>query len=141
MLAMSINSSLPTPRVLEILEKSPFLLSNAIARSRRFGGVRILSMDSARRLRDLITSKIQVRFEAEPGNSHRVSNKNISIDMALQVSFQEAGLDFKVNSAKVTITSMEVPASESKDTEEDSNVLVVVCGAVALFMLSSSGLV
>merc|ERR1719440_2384443 len=88
------------------------LLENAIASSHGYK-VKILGVDSARRLRDAsaMNTQVRVRFEAQVSGRSPVSDEASDLEgeleRALQQSFTKAGLDLHVQSATLSISSAE----------------------------------
>lgn len=143
----SIGSSMESAQVLNVVAQQHTLLKNVIAQSHGFTNVAILGVDTARRLRSAIMTRIRVRFQADNFMSPQetVEPTEDELSQALQQSFAKAGLDFDVLSAAVVITSSEWEPSESKPDEEESMImvgvllivggLIMICTCAAMFCL------
>jgi len=112
-LAISLSSSLGSDGVITMLGQHHSLLENAIASSHGYKEVKILGVDSARRLRDAsaMNTQVRVRFEAQVSSRSPVSDEASDLEgeleRALQQSFTKAGLDLHVQSATLSISSAE----------------------------------
>lgn len=143
----SIGSSMESAQVLNVVAQQHTLLKNVIAQSHGFTNVAIVGVDTARRLRSAIMTRIRVRFQADNFMSPQetVEPTEDELSQALQQSFAKAGLDFDVLSAAVVITSSEWEPSESKPDEEESMImvgvllivggLIMTCTCAAMFCL------
>lgn len=143
----SIGSSMESAQVLNVVAQKHTLLKNVIAQSHGFSNVAIVGVDTARRLRSAIMTRIRVRFQADNFMSPQetVEPTEDELSQALQQSFAKAGLDFDVLSAAVVIASSEWEPSEPKRDEEESMImlgvlliaggLIMTCTCAAIFCL------
>jgi len=143
----SIGSSMESAQVLNVVAQKHTLLKNVIAQSHGFTNVAIVGVDTARRLRSAIMTRIRVRFQADNFMSPQetVEPTEDELSQALQQSFAKAGLDFDVLSAAVVIASSEWEPSEPKRDEEESMImlgvlliaggLIMTCTCAAIFCL------
>lgn len=129
-LSLSINSSLSSPYLLDMLKQNSSLLENALAHSQAYQKVTILGLHAARRLRAAINTQVNVRFEADTLRSRQSTGEaNAQLKEALQHSFAEAGFDFQVQSARVVISSSEPMSARSGNQHRLAGFLTI--GAIA----------
>merc|ERR1739845_143469 len=114
---LSLGSSLPSVEVLEALDQHGYLLEKAVAQYHGYKQVAILSVDSARRLREAVGTQVRFRFEATSHSTTETIRPQGELETMLQKSFEEAGLDFQVQSAATEIISSEVSTSSSQPAE------------------------